>query len=161
MFFAADIKNSLPLVRQKVGKNVRSKIISRRLRSPIFCRVNGPYEMSRAQVNQGVLTTLRGEVFFGPSLSRDISRYAINFESLLEATIEDTFCPSCLWTSRWSCITSLLFRDFIEELKIEVHESRTEHDKMNRLSYSPIRSKVDPKDLLQVPIEGHNALSGS
>ena len=105
MFFAADIENSLPLVGQKVGKNVRSKIISRRLRSPIFCRVNGPYEMSRAHVNQGVLTTLRGEVFFGASLSRDISRFEINLESLLEATINDTLCPSYLLTSHWSCIT--------------------------------------------------------
>ena len=117
--------------------------------------------MSRAHVNQGVLATSRGKVFFGASLSRDISRYAINLESLLEATIEDTFCPSCLWTSHWSCINSLLLRDFIEELEIEIHERRTEHDNMHCLSYSPIRSKVDSKDPFQVPIEGHNTLSGS
>lgn len=109
MFFAVYMENSLPLVGQKVRKNVRSKFISRRLCTQISCRVNGPYEMSRAHVNQGVLATLRGKVLFGASISRDISRFAINLESLLAATIKDTLCPSCLSTSHRSGITSLLF----------------------------------------------------
>lgn len=51
MFFAVYMEKSLPLVEQKVGKNGTSKLISRRLHTQIFCRINKPYEKSRAHVN--------------------------------------------------------------------------------------------------------------